>query len=142
MAKIEVAPLDRNLSFGARITGVTLETMQDEAVRQQIRDVFEDRGIIVFEGMDPSNKTQVELSLVFGELKDHPVAAVDRPDPENMGGAIRVITDPEECDIVEIDGIAYSNWLPWHFDHCYNNELMRGGVLRLIEISQDGGFTC
>ncbi len=139
---IEVTPLRDDLSFGCRINGVTEQTLKDEAVRQKIRDAFEEHGMIVFEGMDRSNKAQIELSLVFGELKEHPVAAVDRPDPETMGGAIRVITDPEECDIVEIDGTAYSNWLPWHFDHCYNNELMRGGVLRLLEMSENGGQTC
>jgi taurine dioxygenase len=139
---ITVTPLRDDLAFGCRINGVNDATLRDETVRQLIREAFERHGMIVFEGMEPSNKTQVELSLVFGPLKDHPVAAVDRPDPETMGGAIRVITDPEECDIVEIDGTAYSNWLPWHFDHCYNNELMRGGVLRLLEMSQNGGQTC
>ena len=139
---ISVTPLRDDLAFGCRINGVNEETLRDEAVRQQIRDAFEQHGMIVFEGMDQSNTVQIELSKVFGPLKDHPVAAVDRPDPESMGGAIRVITDPEFCDIVEIDGTAYSNWLPWHFDHCYNNELMRGGVLRLLEMSENGGQTC
>lgn len=139
---IAVTPLREDLAFGCRINGVTEEGLKDEAVRQQIRDAFETHGMIVFEGVEPSNKMQVDLSLVFGPLKEHPVAAVDRPDPETMGGAIRVITDPENCDIVEIDGKAYSNWLPWHFDHCYNNELMRGGILRVLEISKNGGFTC
>jgi taurine dioxygenase len=139
---ITVTPLDDKLSFGCRINGVTDATLKDETIRQQIRDAFEDRGLIVFEGMEPSNQMQAELSKVFGPLKDHPVTAVDKPDQENLGGAIRVITDPADCDIVEIDGTAYSNWLPWHFDHCYNNELNRAGVLRVLEISQNGGQTC
>jgi taurine dioxygenase len=139
---ITVTSLRDDLAFGCRINGVNEETLKDAAVRQQIRDAFERHGMIVFEGMDQSNEVQIELSKVFGPLKDHPVAAVDRPDPETMGGAIRVITDPAFCDIVEIDGTAYSNWLPWHFDHCYNNELMRGGVLRLLEMSENGGQTC
>jgi taurine dioxygenase len=139
---ITITPLRDDLSFGCRIGGVSEDTLKDEGVRRQIRDAFEQHGMIVFEGMDQSNTVQIELSLVFGALKDHPVAAVDRPDPETMGGAIRVITDPAECDIVEIDGTAYSNWLPWHFDHCYNDELMRGGVLRLLEMSENGGQTC
>lgn len=139
---ITATPLRADLSFGCEVRGVSEEALKDEAVRQQLREVFEQYGVIVFKDMNPTNLMQAEISKVFGPLKDHPVTAVDRPDPENLGGAIRVITDPEDCDIVEIDGKAYSNWLPWHFDHCYNNELNRAGVLRLLEISQSGGQTC
>jgi taurine dioxygenase len=31
--------------------------------------------------------------------------------------------------------------LPWHFDHCYNNELNRVGVLRALTIPPEGGLT-
>jgi taurine dioxygenase len=134
--------LREDLAFGCRIGGVTTETLRDEAVRDQIRELFHERGIIVFEGVEPTNRFQVELSLVFGPLKDHPVAAVDRIDPETMAGAIRISSNPETSDIVEIDGKPYSSWLPWHFDHCYNNELNRAGVLRAVEITPTGGQTC
>jgi taurine dioxygenase len=135
-------PLRDDLVFGCRIGGVTTETLRDEAVRDQIRELFHERGIIVFEDVEPSNRFQVELSLVFGPLKDHPVLAVERVDPETMGGAIRISSTPETSDIVEIDGKPYSSWLPWHFDHCYNNELNRAGVLRAVEITPTGGQTC
>ena len=135
-------PLRADLSFGARINGVTEEVLQDGAACDQIRQVFQDRGMIVFEGMTPSNRLQVQLSLVFGPLKEHPIDAVDRIDPETMAGAIRISSNPATADIVEIDGKPYSSWLPWHFDHCYNNELNRAGVLRAIEITPNGGQTC
>jgi taurine dioxygenase len=139
---ITTTPLQADLSFGARINGVTEEVLQDGAACEQIRQVFQDRGMIVFEGMAPSNRLQVQLSLVFGPLKEHPIAAVDRIDPETMAGAIRISSNPATADIVEIDGTPYSSWLPWHFDHCYNNELNRAGVLRAIEITPNGGQTC
>jgi taurine dioxygenase len=34
-----------------------------------------------------------------------------------------------------------THWLPWHFDHCYNNELNRAGILRAVEIVEEGGIT-
>jgi taurine dioxygenase len=43
--------------------------------------------------------------------------------------------------VVEIEGRQLGQWLPWHFDHCYNNELNRAGVLRAIEIPTEGGMT-
>ena len=41
----------------------------------------------------------------------------------------------------ELDGRLLSQWLPWHFDHCYNDQLNRAGVLRAVEIPPDGGRT-
>jgi taurine dioxygenase len=50
----------------------------------------------------------------------------------NKGGA---------SGIVEIAGKRMSHWIPWHFDHCYNNELNRAGILRATEIVPEGGIT-
>lgn len=47
----------------------------------QILEAFETRGLIHFAEVEPSNRMQVALSLVFGPLKDHPVEAVDKFDP-------------------------------------------------------------
>src|SRR5439155_21403360 len=32
-------------------------------------------------------------------------------------------------------------WQPWHFDHAYNDELNRAGVLRAEAIANEGGLT-
>jgi len=141
MSSISVSPLRDDLPFGARINGVTEDALKDEAVRDEIRRVFEDRGMIIFENVEPSNRLQVKISEVFGPLKEHPVHAVDLVDPETMSGAIENHLDPESCDIFEIDGKLYNNWLPWHFDHCYTNELNRAGVLRVTNITKNGGLT-
>jgi taurine dioxygenase len=139
---ITTMPLREGLPFGVRIRGVTLEMLADEGVRAELRAAFEDAGLIVFAGVEPSNRLQVEISKVFGPLKEHPVEAVDLVDGDFIPGAIKISSDPETGDIVEIDGAPYSSWLPWHFDHCYNNELNRAGVLRLVERSPNGGQTC
>ena len=39
-----------------------------------------------------------------------------------------------DTSIVEIEGRIIHNWLTWHFDHSYNNELNRAGVLRPVVI--------
>lgn len=136
------APLKDDLAFGTRVTGLTLADLADETVRERLRDAFETRGLIHFAEVETSPRMQVELSKVFGPLKLHPVKAVDKPDPDFMPGAILIEADPANCDIVEIAGKPYSSWLPWHFDHCYNNQLNRAGVLRLLEITPNGGQTC
>src|SRR5206468_8247920 len=94
------------------------------------------------EEVEPCSSMQVALSEVFGPLKEHPVAAVPLVDSDQVPGIIEVRFSPESGDIVEIDGMPYSSWLPWHFDHCYNNELNRAGVLRLVQMTPNGGQTC
>ncbi|MCB2073688.1 MAG: TauD/TfdA family dioxygenase [Novosphingobium sp.] len=139
---LKITPLRDELSFGARIYGVTEEALEDPGARDDILQAFEERGLIVFADVEPVNRLQVALSGIFGPLKEHPVDAVDLVDPDFMLGAIRIDSDPSYADLVEIDGKPYSSWLPWHFDHCYNNELNRAGVLRAVEITPNGGQTC
>jgi taurine dioxygenase len=141
MTSIKVGPLQHDLPFGARISGVTWQNLEDEAIRKQINDVFEDRGMIVFEDVEPSSKMQVAISTIFGPLKDHPVKTVPRVDQDAMPGVIEMKPDPKKACIVEVDGQPRMSWQPYHFDHCYNNELNRAGVLRSVVTPPEGGFT-
>ena len=141
MNAIEVKPLRDDLAWGARVRGVNYETLKDEGVRRQLVDLFEDRGLVVFEEVEPSGQMHLAISDVFGPLKDHPVPSVDRVDQDAMPGVIDMRTEPYKGSIVEVDGVRLSSWLPWHFDHCYNNELNRAGVLRALDIPEEGGLT-
>ncbi|CAN7463652.1 TauD/TfdA family dioxygenase [Phenylobacterium sp. LjRoot219] len=140
MASIEVKALQEDLPFGARIRGVTQATLKDEAVRRRINEVFEQQGMIVFEDVEPTSQMQVMISEVFGPLKEHPVKMVERLDEDKLPGVITIRTDPKAA-IVEIDGQPLMTWQPWHFDHSYNNELNRAGVLRAEAIAPEGGLT-
>ena len=140
MTGIVVSPLQDGLSFGARIAGVTRENLQQAEVRRQINEVFEERGMIVFEEIESTSKMQVLLSEVFGPLKDHPVKIVERLDNDAMPGVITIRTSPDAA-VCEIDGKPLITWQPWHFDHTYNNELNRAGVLRAEKIAPEGGMT-
>jgi taurine dioxygenase len=140
MASIEVVKLQADLPFGARVRGLTRENVQDEAVRRQLNEVFERDGMIVFEGVEPTPEMQVLISNVFGPLKDHPVKSVERLDQKTMPGVITIRAQPDS-GVVEIDGKQLVTWQPWHFDHSYNNELNRAGVLRAEKIASDGGRT-
>jgi taurine dioxygenase len=137
---LEFHALGENLSFGARVTGLTQSMTKDEEVRARLNRLFEDRGVIVFEGVEPSPEMQTAISTIFGPLKDHPVASVARADADKLLGVIEIKSGPDAC-IVEIDGKPLVTWQPWHFDHAYNNELNRAGVLRSIKIATDGGRT-
>ena len=139
--RIHVGALREDLDFGARIGGVTHESLADEAVRTELVRVFEDRGVIVFEDVEPSARMHAELSNVFGPMKDHPSKAVPRVDQDAMPGVIDMATKADQEGALRVGGKTLMSWLPWHFDHAYNNELNRAGVLRAITIPPEGGLT-
>jgi taurine dioxygenase len=141
MSSIHVRPLRDDLTFGARVTGVTLEVLEDKQIRDRLVRVFDECGMILFEGVEPDGRLQVEISKVFGPLKDHPVPTVPRPGGALHPGIIEIGQAPREGNIVVIEGQEVTSWLPWHFDHCYNNELNRAGVLRCITGVSEGGET-
>jgi taurine dioxygenase len=138
---IKVEPLAEGLTFGARIRGMTLEALEDDEVRAEIRSIFEDRGLVVFSDLAPSGQMQLAISSVFGPLKDHPVPSVKRVDADLMPGVIDIRYEAEGATLVEVGGKVLWQWLPWHYDHCYNDQLNRAGVLRAIEIAPEGGLT-
>jgi taurine dioxygenase len=141
MSSVHVTPLREDLSFGARVTGVTLAVLEDQQVRDRLKRVFDERGMILFEDVEPDPELQVEISKVFGPLKDHPVPAVPRAEGGLHPGVVQIGQPPREGNIVVIEGKEVTSWLPWHFDHCYNNELNLAGVLRCVIGVSEGGET-
>jgi taurine dioxygenase len=141
MTTISVRPIRDDLSFGSRVGGVTPDNLRDPEVRDRLNAAFEDRGLLIFEGVDPTPETQVAISTVFGPLKDHPSKATPRVGGDGMLGVIEIRHEPNEGGLVEVDGRLLSQWLPWHFDHCYNDQLNRAGVLRSVETPPEGGMT-
>lgn len=147
MASIKVSKLSDQHNFGARVEGLGWHNIEDAAVRDEINAVFEDRGMIVFADMEPTSKMQVAVSTIFGPLKDHPTKATPR-DGETGDAAQGVIdmhhkpeAGSESPGMVEVDGKPVARFSPWHFDHCYNNELNRAGVLRSPVVAPEGGRT-
>jgi len=137
MPDLSVRPLSNDLPFGARIGGVTLANAGDADVRAQINEVFTDRGMIVFEDMEPSNAMQQALSEVFGAPQVYALTdVVESSDRVDVG-----VVEFEYGEVFEVDGEELVSWLPWHFDACYTDKLNRGGILRAITIPPEGGLT-
>ncbi len=141
MSTLDIKPLVPGRAFGARISGITEEQTRDPALRGEINALFEASGLIVFEDVEPSSRMHVALSDVFGPLKDHPSKAVPRVDQENFPGVIDMKCAPYPAQRFQIEGREITQWLPWHFDHAYNNELNRAGVLRALDIPAEDGMT-
>ena len=141
MASIVERPLKEALPFGASVTGVTRNSLKSEDVRAQLLDIFERRGVLVFENMESSAELQMELSRVFGPLREHAMKGTPRVDDGAMAVVLDLNFHPDEADIYEVDGRQLSGWINWHYDACYTNKLYRAGLLRAIAIPDDGGMT-
>ncbi len=139
MTTLTVEPIREDIGFGARVRGVTRDACADDSVRAQINELFERYGLLVFADVEPTPSMQVAVSTVIGPLKDHPSKATPRAGGDL--GVIEIRHLPNVGGRVRLNGEELSQWLPWHFDHCYNDELNRAGVLRAVEIPSDGGRT-
>jgi taurine dioxygenase len=147
MSGIRIRDLREDLSFGARVEGVTLDNLRDVDTRERLEALLVQRGMIVFSGVEPTSEMQVAISTVFGPLKDHPTTTTHRTAEDVAPGVIDMhyIPHPDRIEagegLVEIDGQAVARFSPWHFDHCYQDELNRAGVLRAPINSPEGGRT-
>jgi taurine dioxygenase len=140
MVDITIQPLSDDLPFGARVGGVDHDNVADEGVRARLNALFEERGLIVFEGMVPTLEMQIAVSKVFGPLKEHSYKGITTVEGATPG--VMVLDHrPGELGVLEIDGEELAGWTPWHFDAGYNRELNRAGVLRALEIPAEGGMT-
>jgi len=141
MASIQEKPLKGNPPFGARVTGINWDTVEDESVRKRVQEIFEDRGLIVFEDVEPSDKMLVAISNMIGPLQDLTLQEVSRVDGDTMPGVLKFNNEPGDANIFEVSGKKLSGWICWHFDAAYTKELNRGGVLRVVENPPEGGMT-
>jgi taurine dioxygenase len=136
MAELDIRPLGEDYPFGARIRGVTSVNVTDEAIRQQLREVFEDRGVIVFEEMEPSEDMQIALSSVFGPSQDYAIKDFAIENKKHPG---LISLGTKRPNIVEIDGRQIAGYVGWHFDACYVPKLNRAGLLRMeVNAPRDG----
>jgi taurine dioxygenase len=138
---VHIVDLDETLPFGAKVRNLTRESLQEADTRRLIKQAFEGRALLVFEDVEQSSQMQLAISEALGPLKNHPVSAVSRSGADLAPGIIDINSDPNDQVIVEVEGKRLANWLPWHFDHSYNNELNLAGVLRPIVIAPEGGLT-
>lgn len=130
------ASLREGLPFGAEVTGLDPARLSDPAVRQALHDLWTDRGVLVFRGLE-GEETHLALSRVFGTLVQHPTRETRAAHPELM----TVRYQPETGWLIEVDGDPRGTWLPWHSDLIYVDRINRGGILRPLILPSRLGQT-
>jgi taurine dioxygenase len=134
--RFRVDDLDGRLSFGARVSNLEPEMLDDDAVRSSLRDLWIDRGLVVFDAIPGGTETHIRLSEIFGECEVHPLRPKDAASAPELSD-IRYL--PDDGDIFEIDGVPRGGWLPWHSDLIYVDRINHGGILRPVRLPARGG---
>ena len=129
MEPFTVAALPGQSRYGAVVTDLSPEAIDDPAVRRALHDLWLDKGVIVFRGLEGGMDTQVRLSEIYGEPEVHPMMA--GTDIRTEHKALAPIEFREESgNIYEVQGELLGGYLPWHFDGAYVDRINHGGILR------------
>lgn len=135
----QLAPLAEGRGFGALVTDLTIDQLEDPQVAKDLRRIWLDRGVMVIRGLPSDQETHVRLGECFGEIENHPLS-------EGREGLLPQIVDvyagDEDGDIYDLgNGDVRAGWLPWHFDLCYSDKINHGGILRAVSLPPAGGKT-
>lgn len=137
--RFKVDPLPGTREFGAVVSGLSPDAIDDPSTRKALYDLWIDKGVVVFKDMTELS-SQLRLSEIFGEPEEHPLlVGVDRPREHKVIAEIEY--DPEEGDVYEINGELWGGYLPWHFDLAYVDRINHGGILRPVVLPKRGGET-
>ena len=140
MATFGISPLPGQTRYGAVVTGVSPDAIDDPEVRQALHDLWIDKGLVVFRGIEGGIDTQIRLSEIYGEPEVHPMMAGTDIKTEHRALA-PIEFDREDGNIYEIDGQLLGGYLPWHFDGAYVDRINHGGILRPEVLPNRGGDT-
>jgi alpha-ketoglutarate-dependent taurine dioxygenase len=109
MAQSEMQVKDLRPEFGAEISGLDLREPLDEAERRQLRDVFDERGILLFRDVDIEEAVQNRLTYMLVGKEDDADAAL-----EQRAGKKSLVSNRED------NGIAPYGRLLWHTDSMWS----------------------
>lgn len=129
--------------FGAEIIGLDLEQPIDEQTVAELRAQWVQSGILLFRGAATSTEAHLRLSRCFGELRPSATKKMNLADNPYLMG-LRITPGDQSADTYaayEVDGQVRTGWLGWHWDQAFTSEIVRGGVLRMLDPPRLDGRT-
>ena len=131
--KPTVTPIDA--TFGARITGVALANLNDDAWNE-IEDAFHEYGMLVFPNQGLSEEDQVDFALRFGEI-EHLRANKDQK-------AVKITNKKADGSVLQPDEHRFKALRGnegWHTDSSYMPLAAKASILSAIVVPKSGGGT-
>lgn len=121
-----------------QIRGLRLSDIGQADIRSELHALWIEHGVILFRDCESTPEMQVALSRIFGEPEQHPFKErLVEGHPELLW--VRHI--PGQDVTYDVDGAVLGGWLPWHSDLAYMASINRGGILRAIQLPDEGGKT-
>jgi len=120
--------------FGAEVIGIDLSRPIDDEAAQAIRDLWIDKGILLFRGAGNDDEAQMRLSRVFGEMEPSATAAMNDPNNRFM---MTLKYDPADKlpsfqQNYFASGHVRAGYIPWHWDQSFMPTIVRGAILRMV----------
>jgi len=130
--------LSPDLPYGVIIRGITLQDLDTEDNRKQLRDLWYQHGLLVFKDLNVTSELHVELSRVFGRLEGH--FQKDRLVPGHPE-LVAFSADEEKEQTIKVNGEVLVGYIPWHTDFRWMTHPNHGGILSVHKRPTAGGKT-
>lgn len=140
MVAFKVAPLPGQDRFGAVVTELSPDSIDEPGTRKALHALWIDRGVVVFKDVAGGMDTQIRLSQIFGEPEIHPMMVGTDIKTEHKALA-PIEYDRDSGNLYEVNGTQLGGYLPWHFDAAYVDRINHGGILRPEILPKRGGDT-
>jgi taurine dioxygenase len=134
---LQVKPL---ANVGAEVFGFDINKPIPAALRQELKALWYEYGILLFRGQDITPAGQIEFSRIFGPLEMHPLKTTTSEEyPElfvlENGG------DKDKHHTAFYDGKEIVGRLDWHMDLHYTGKPNHGALLRALVVAEEDGLT-
>lgn len=134
---LTVTPLQ---NIGAEVSGFDINQPMSEALKQELRDLWYEHGMLLFRNQAINPENQIEFSRIFGPLEMHPLKVkTSDKHPE-----LFVLVNGEEKDksmLAYYNGEEIVGRLDWHIDLHYTGRPNHGAVLTAVEVPAEDGMT-
>ncbi len=123
---------------GVAVSGIDLSQPLIPAVSNQLRDAFEEHGLLVIRGQKLTKQQLVAATEPFGGPDLSPPAENCDPD---VPGVSEIRTRGPNGEIIHEDDDALLGETGWHTDHAYIPKPNRGKLLYAVEVPEERGGT-
>lgn len=120
--------------IGAEVTGLDLREALPESTQQRLRKAWDDHALLLIRDQDLTKDDLKRFAAVFGPISDQGEA----PGGMNLVSNVNPpgLTDKGEHVLRGGDGELHM-----HFDHCFQEHVLRGILLYSVEVPPEGGDT-
>ncbi|NLY13561.1 MAG: TauD/TfdA family dioxygenase, partial [Gammaproteobacteria bacterium] len=127
-------------NIGVEILDFDINQPYTDEIKEQLRALWYEHGVLVFRNQNINPKNQIEFSRVFGPLQMHPLKVTTSAEyPElfeiENGG------DKDKHMTASYKGETVVGRLDWHIDLHYTGKPNHGAVLTSVEVAGEGGLT-